>query len=119
MSPRAEGSFQISRSPGVHSKNRRRSRFSVNHAHLQDGLNIAGAEVFSQLIAKQLHVMRAAGEFRGGFSPVASDTGQDDDPTVGCNVAIPGHQSVIVGARIGTRGITLPANLRLYLVDNR
>jgi hypothetical protein len=43
--------FQISRSPSVHSKDRRRSRFSVDYAHLQDSFDVPRAEVFSELIS--------------------------------------------------------------------
>src|ERR1039458_1575063 len=90
-----------SRSPDISGQNGRRSCLAVDHADLQNGLDVPARKIASYSVSKKLHVVGAGRKLSSGLGPVAAHSSQHDHPTIGCGIAKPGHQRIVVRAGVG------------------
>ena len=81
----------------MYSQNRGCAGLAIDDVDLQDYLYIPVREVASHAISEQLHVVRARNKVGSRLGAIAPDSGQRDNPTIGCGIAKPRHQRVIVG----------------------
>src|ERR1039457_442816 len=94
--------------PAIHGQNRGRSGLAFNHAHLQDGFEVAAGKATSNAVPEQSHVVRAGYELRSRFGAIAALPGKHHHPSVNRWVAESGDERVIVGAGVGLRGVAFP-----------